>query len=126
MACRLSHTGQKVADDLFTALLPDGIAISIISFSEIYEGIYGSRDPNRAESIFRAFLREVTVLGVSRSVAKRNGIIRQELRRQRHQIPHRALDLLIAATALEYDLTLVSRNLNDYSDIADLKLYKEE
>ena len=126
MACRLSHTGQKVADDLFTALLPDGIAISIISFSEIYEGIYGSRDPNRAESIFRAFLREVTVLGVSRSVAKRNGIIRQELRRQRHQITHRALDLLIAATALEYDLTLVSRNLNDYSDIADLKLYKEE
>lgn len=58
-------TGQKAADDLFTKLLPSGIAISIVSFSEIYEGIYGSHDPNLAEAAFRAFLRQVTVLGIS-------------------------------------------------------------
>ena len=116
-------TGQKAAGELLTTLLPTGIAISVISFSEIYEGIYGSDNPKAAEAIFRSFLRQVTVLGISRAVARQNARIRRELRRQRRQINHRALDLLIAATALEYDLTLVTRNVSDYSDIPNLKIY---
>jgi len=117
-------SGQKAADELFTALLPEGIAISIITFSEIYEGIYGSRNPQRAEAAFRAFLREVAVLGINRAVAKRNGQIRRELRRQHRQIAHRAFDLLIAATTLEHSLTLVTRNLDDYADIPGLDIYE--
>jgi predicted nucleic acid-binding protein len=34
----------------------------------------------------------------------------------------RALDLIIAATALEYDLTLVTDNTGDFKDIPDLTL----
>jgi predicted nucleic acid-binding protein len=34
----------------------------------------------------------------------------------------RALDLIIAATALEYDLTLVTANNKDFADIPDLLL----
>ncbi|MBI4319078.1 MAG: type II toxin-antitoxin system VapC family toxin [Chloroflexi bacterium] len=119
-------TGQKPAGDLFATLLQGGVAISIISLSEIYEGIYGSRDPKLAEAAFRLFLREVPVLGISRAIAKRNGQIRMELRRHRHQIAHRALDLLIAATALEHDLILVTRNLIDYTDVPGLKIHKAE
>jgi predicted nucleic acid-binding protein len=37
----------------------------------------------------------------------------------------RALDLLIAAPALEHQLTLVTRNLGDYNDIPGLDLYLE-
>ncbi|MCL4458714.1 MAG: type II toxin-antitoxin system VapC family toxin [Chloroflexi bacterium] len=59
-------------------------------------------------------------------MAKRNGQIRGEPRRQRRQITQRAFDLLIAATALEHDLTLVTHNFDDYSDIPNLKLYKED
>jgi len=33
------------------------------------------------------------------------------------------LDLFIAATALTYDHTLVTRNMDDYKDISGLKLY---
>ncbi len=36
----------------------------------------------------------------------------------------RSLDLIIAATALEYNLTLVTRNTEDYADVPDLKLYR--
>lgn len=65
------------------------------------------------------------MFGISRAVAKRNGLIRQELRRKRRPISHRAIDLLIAATALEHDLILVTRNLGDYGDVPNLRLYKE-
>jgi predicted nucleic acid-binding protein len=66
----------------------------------------------------------VAVLGINRAVAKRNGQIRRELRRQHRQIAHRAFDLLIAATALEHSLTLVTRNLDDYADIPGLDIYE--
>lgn len=33
---------------------------------------------------------------------------------------------MIAATALEHDLTIVTRNLDDYKDIPDLKLKERE
>lgn len=117
-------TGQKAADDLFTALMPGGLAISVVTFSEVYEGIYGSRNPKRAEATFSTFLRKGAVLGVSRGVAKRNGLVRMELRRQRREVTHRAFDILIAATALEHDLTLVTRNLTHYDDIPSLRLYQ--
>ena len=37
---------------------------------------------------------------------------------------HRAMDLLIAATALEHDLVLVTRNTRHYADVADLRLHQ--
>lgn len=115
-------TGQQDARDTLAQLLPDGVAISIITFSEIYEGIYGSRDSRAAARAFTTFLREDLVLPISRSVAKRNARLRLELRRQERPITHRALDLLIAATAREHDLILVTRNRKDYEDVADLTL----
>jgi len=33
------------------------------------------------------------------------------------------LDLLIAATALEHELTIVTRNIEDFNDIPGLVLY---
>lgn len=117
-------TGQESARILFDTLLPHGIAISIISFSEIYEGIYTSRDPELAARVFRAFLQRTSVLGISRAVAKRNGQIRGELRQRNRPINHRAFDLLIAATALEHDLALVTRNTQDYADIPGVVFYQ--
>ncbi len=35
-------------------------------------------------------------------------------------------DLLIAATALEHDLTLMTQNLRHFNRIPDLKLYQSE
>jgi predicted nucleic acid-binding protein len=38
------------------------------------------------------------------------------------RVKSRALDLIIAATALEYGLTLVTKNTEDFKDISDLSL----
>jgi predicted nucleic acid-binding protein len=41
-------------------------------------------------------------------------------------VKSRALDLIIAATALEYGLTLVTKNTDDFKDIPDLTLYQPQ
>ena len=45
------------------------------------------------------------------------------LEKEQKRVKSRALDLINAAIALEHDLTLVTRNVEDYQDIPDLKLY---
>lgn len=115
-------TGLTEAHDALLQFLPDGIAISIITFSEIYEGIYGSRDPRQAAQAFTEFCRGLSVLPINRSIAKLTAQLRLDLRRQGHPITHRALDLFIASTALEHELTLVTRNRKDYQDIARLSI----
>jgi predicted nucleic acid-binding protein len=44
-------------------------------------------------------------------------------RRQTKNIEQRAFDLLVAATALTYQLTLVTRDTADYADIPGLIIY---
>jgi tRNA(fMet)-specific endonuclease VapC len=114
--------GTVEARTLLTTLRPDGLAISVITDLEVYEGVLGSRDPQRAEQAFGAFLRGADVLEVTRRVAERAAAIRRELRRQRLPIAHRAMDLVIAATAVDHSLVLVSRNQRDYADIPGLLL----
>ena len=73
---------------------------------------------------FRAFLRGVPVLAFSQEIADQAADIRLDLRGRKRQVNERALDILVAATALEHRLTLVTRNTRDYADIAGLLLYQ--
>jgi hypothetical protein len=58
------------------------------------------------------------------AVAERCARLRETLRSQNKWVTSRALDLIIAATALEYRLTLVTKNRDDFKDIPDLSLYQ--
>jgi predicted nucleic acid-binding protein len=49
---------------------------------------------------------------------------KSQLRSQNKRVKSRALDLIIAATALEDGLTLVTNNTDDFKDIPDLTLYQ--
>lgn len=118
--------GRPEAQLLFARLLPDGIAISIITYLEAYEGIRGGRNREEAERVFREFLRGVDVLGIDRTTARRTAHIRIDLRSRKRSINDRAMDLIIAATALEGGLILVSRNIRDYADISSLERYAPE
>jgi len=112
------------AHDLLDRLSADGIAVSIITYLEAYEGVERSPDRPAAEAKFQTFMRQVPVLPVSRAIARRCAIIRHTLRRQGKRVDRRALDLLIAATALEHGLMLVTRNAEDYEDVPNLQLYR--
>lgn len=72
---------------------------------------------------FRGFLRGVRVLAVNQRVARQFAHVRGTLRQQGQLLP--APDLLIGATALAYDLTLVTRNLRHFQRIPGLRLHPQ-
>lgn len=112
--------GRPEATRLLTELSADGIAISLVTYGEIYEGIYYGRDPKRAEQVFRQFLRDVPVLPLHRPILQRFARIRGDLRRRGQIIGDP--DILIAATAIHYGRTLVTRNRRDFQRIEGLQL----
>jgi len=115
--------GKSPATTLLKTLFPKGIAISIVTFAEIYEGIYYGHDPERYKEVFRHFLKGVRVLGINQETAKQFALIRGELRKKGQLIPQP--DLFIAATAIHHNLTLVTRNLKDYTRIPQLRYYQD-
>ncbi len=106
---------------LLNRLVKDGLAMSIATYAEVYGGIYYGRDSARDASVLRHFLRETRVLGINRAKARRFAMIHGFLRAQGQLIP--PSDVFIAATAIQYDLTLVTRNLRHFEWIPDLKIY---
>ncbi len=118
----LAHIPQ--ANQLLERLATQGIAISIITYMEAYQGVIKSPHPKEARAKLQAFRRSVPVLPFSLSVAKRCAVLREHLKKEQKRVKSRALDLMNAAIALEHNLTLVTRNVEDYNDIPDLKLYQ--
>jgi predicted nucleic acid-binding protein len=104
----------------------DGIVMSIVTYMEAFQGVFRSEQPEEAAEKFHAFVDKVLILPFSFAVAERCARLRETLRSQNKRVKSRALDLIIAATALEYGLTLVTKNIEDFKDIPDLILYQPE
>ena len=116
--------GVPEAQALLSELAPAGIAISMVTYMEVFQGVERSANQTDAQAKLQAFLAGVPVLPFSFAVAERCARLRETLRKQRKRVHSRALDLINAATALEYGLTFVTRNVDDYKDLPGLKLYQ--
>ena len=81
---------------------------SVITRCELFSGTVGSALAQRLLDPFRE-------LAVGRAVAERAGRIRRET-------GIATPDALIAATAIEYDLTLVTRNRRHFEPVQQLRL----
>ena|SRR5216684_3241048 len=114
--------GTPGAVRLLTSLLPQGLAISLITFGEIYEGIYYGRNPRQAEQIFLRLLHGIDVLPLNRAIMRRFARLRGDLRRRGQIIADP--DILIAATALHHRLTIITRNLAHFQRIPNLTIYQ--
>lgn len=106
------------AAETINPLRADSISISLMTLGEVYEGILFGRNPVIAEAGLERFLREVDVVGLDRSTMRRFAHVRGTLRRQGRIIPDPGL--LIAATALEHNLTLVTRNVRRFDRVSEL------
>ena len=54
-------------------LQDEGLAVSVVSVAELYEGVFRSSQPEANEESLKDFLGTVTVLGITEDVAKRYG-----------------------------------------------------
>lgn len=111
--------GRQRAIEALRQRLSEPFVLSIITFAEVYEGIYYGTDPKHNDAVFRRFLKGVDVIGINRTVARRYAVIRGDLRKRGELVPQP--DLLIAATAIEYDLALLTGNVKDFARIPLLR-----
>ena len=111
----VERTTQKLQE-----LKSAGIAMSVISLAELYEGVFYSRDPGRSQRVLETFLQETPVLGVDEEICKAFGRERGKLRRQGRTVSD--FDLLIASTCLRYGLTLLSNNRRHYESVEGLQI----
>ncbi len=101
-------------------LRPQGLALSIVSLAELYEGVHYSRNPEQSQQAFDAFLEDVSVLGIDEEICKIFGRERGRLRREGKLIGD--FDLLIAATGLHYGLTVLTNNRQHFERVEGLEI----
>lgn len=92
----------------------------MVTVGEIYEGFHRGPHLARHEPSFARWLDSVDVLIVDRATAMRYGTLRAYLRHDGADIG--PSDIWIAATALQHDLTLVTRNLRHFGRLPGLTL----
>ena len=114
------HGVQRVINRV-EQLQPDGIAISVISIAELYDGVFGGTDPVRKEQELLDFLaRGIARLDIDAATATL--FARERSRLRRAGTPIGDFDLLIGATALRHNLTLLSNNRRHFQRINGLNL----
>lgn len=94
----------------------EGLYVSVLTLGEIRKGVEKIADIKRKEML-RVWLEskipewfEDRILTIDRCVADRWGRLLQEMHR-----PIPVIDSLLTATALYYDLRLVTRNIQDFN-----------
>ena len=114
--------GDRDAVTLINGLMPAGIAISIVTYMEAFQGVLRSSNPVSRELRHAEVVHSMSVLPSTESTARSCARLRHQLTIDGKTMRDRALDLMIAATAIEHNLTLVTRNLADYGDIPGLQV----
>ena len=103
-----------------TELRPAGLAVSIISLAELYEGVHYSRDPVRSEASLQQFLTGLSVLPIDDDVCRIFGRERGQLRQHGRMIGD--FDLLIAATCLRHQLQICTNNRRHFEAVEGLSI----
>ena len=101
-------------------LQKQGLALSIVSVAELWEGVHFSHSPERSQTMLEEFLSGVVVLGIDEEICKRFGQLRGSLRRQGKIVGD--FDLLIASSAIRHNLTLLTNNRKHFENIEGLRL----
>ena len=100
------------------AIRPEGLAISVITYGEVLEGALHSREPALDTIRWHDFLAGVDVVDITIEIAEIWASVRGALRKAGRIVPDN--DLLIASTALRFDMTVVTGNLKHFGRVSGL------
>jgi predicted nucleic acid-binding protein len=101
-------------------MAPEGLAVSIISVGELYDGAFVGTDSERRVAEIRTLIHDLVVLTPDDETMLHFGSIRSMLRRA--GTPIGDMDLIIAATALRHGLTLATRNARHFTRVPGLEI----
>lgn len=102
----------------FTQRAPATLYLSVLTLGELRKGIDGASDATRRQTLLDWLETDLPaffmgrLLSVDAAVANRWGRMLAQAGR-----PLPAIDSLLAATALEHDLVLVTRNVKDFAGL---------
>ncbi|NOZ74566.1 MAG: type II toxin-antitoxin system VapC family toxin [FCB group bacterium] len=99
---------------------PAEIGISSITVAELEYGVQKSRFRTKNQTALMMFLQPFEIFPFTSESAIQYGIIRNRLEREGSIIG--AMDLLIAAQALELDRILVTNNEREFKRVPNLKI----
>ena len=117
------HEGEPDATTILSRLPRSDVAISAVTYMEVYQGTFYAADIAASQTRLDRFLSQIKILDFTPEIARRCARIRFELQERGTRIRSRHLDLMNAATAIHHDLALVTRNIADYQDIPGLRLH---
>ena len=110
---------KKIVD--FINNLEGELHSSYVCLAELYEGIWRVKHQKQLEKTVLDFFRGlVKIYGLDENIALNFGKIRASLKRAGKLIED--LDILIAATCIAQQLTLITRNYQHFSRISDLTI----
>lgn len=100
---------------------PAEVTVSWVTLGEVYEGAFAFANHEAHLDRFRRFFDAFSIVDFDDEVMRRFGELRASLRRQGQRIPE--IDLLVAAIALEYDLTILTYDRRHFGRIPDVRFF---
>ena len=117
--------GEERVTKKLELLSHEGMAISTIALAELYEGIYHSKDPVKDQQLLEEFLApDLEVLTINQEICKIFGKERGRPRKKGKLIDN--FDLMIASTALHYNLIVLTNNHKHFERVDKLEIISRE
>ena len=98
----------------------DGVGLSIVSLAELHEGLARSRSPDHDAEALGLFLEAVDVVPLDEAACRVFGSERARLRAEGNLIGD--MDILIGATAISNNLTLLTNNTRHFERMQGLSI----
>jgi tRNA(fMet)-specific endonuclease VapC len=112
--------GKKDAEERIQQFDPEEIVVSLVAVAEIYEGAYNFANPEAHIKTFRSFLSNFQLLNLNLPIIEKFAEVRAHLRRKGQMISD--FDILLGATALHYDLIVLTYNKKHFQRIPDIRI----
>lgn len=115
--------GNLAVDAITAHYAEEDVAISAVSASELLHGVHRARTPgqrHRRQAFVEGLLAQFPVVGFDLTVARVHASLWADLARRGVSVGER--DLMIGATAIAKDYTLVTRDERSFSKIPGLSV----
>jgi tRNA(fMet)-specific endonuclease VapC len=113
------HSNERIRQRM-EELRGQGLALSVVSLAELWEGVHYSRDPLQSEHGLNDFLRRVSFVSIDEETCKLFGKERGRLRAAGKRVAD--FDLIIGVTARQHELTLLTNNRRHFENIEGLRI----